>query len=513
MRLPFRLVFVLLLVFFWSACEGSNEGALVAAPRCTSSEDPASSGRVCAETITLAMAQAIDPLPVFQPTQAQEAAISRVVTPNETALSGAPMILQDNVPYYHYRYLENANDYIFHPMAMGLYWSKHRTDRDALAIQEKCVELAVELPNGGLAWYYPRHIPISRLNGPDLLYSAISQAQILSGHLSLSKAQSRDPHLSKRIFRALQLPYEEGGVALGDFALLELPLYRSAPEIVLNGWLHALIHLRDYAQISGDEDATTLLMSNLQFLSETLEDFDVPDLQLSRYSDLCPYKVNVAFDAQTMPNFKILYIPRRSRMPTIVIPLRQLDNPDRPSIYDNQILQAAADSAKITVSISAKYDTVLVSDSEQFTVRFKSGVYDPHGTTPRQSGPEHLLRSCAMSSGSFVWLNSVNGGLIPGYPTNFSAKGQRNFYHVYHVVALLYIAKTAATPTETRRTLVRWALRWRDYMTQRPPPDGADYAVPQTILDQLNSGKYDVSETQWEQLVQWGESVIAPSAE
>ena len=125
-------------------------------------------------------------------------------------------------------------------------------------------KVGIELPNGGLAFYYPNHYPLNRMRGPDLVYSAISQSEILAGFLKLY--QQSDTDASKlvldRVKQAMFFNHLDGGIDLG-VAQLELPLFRSNPEIILNGWLHALLQLNDYAIVMNDSEIASYVENNL----------------------------------------------------------------------------------------------------------------------------------------------------------------------------------------------------------------------------------------------------------
>ena len=51
------------------------------------------------------------------------------------------------------------------------------------------LDYAVELPNGGLALYYPKSIDTARLQVNEPIYSGIAQGQILAGFTRLIRDQ------------------------------------------------------------------------------------------------------------------------------------------------------------------------------------------------------------------------------------------------------------------------------------------------------------------------------------
>ena len=83
-------------------------------------------------------------------------------------------LIVDNIPFYTYYALNDGAPYVLHPMRMGTYLLRNVTSTRAKEIMANIVDIAFELPNGGLAWYYPRHYRVNRMLGKNLKYSSIS---------------------------------------------------------------------------------------------------------------------------------------------------------------------------------------------------------------------------------------------------------------------------------------------------------------------------------------------------
>ena len=176
-------------------------------------------------------------------------------------------ILIEGVPFSRYWQLEDPNHFVFHPMVFGRFVFNQADKPDSgTDLARLTAKVGTALPdNGGTAFYYPNHYPLNRLSGPALVYSAISQSEILAGYLHHERVHPEEATeaLTEAVKRALLYPYAKGGTQLEQVAFLELPLFRSNPEIILNGWLHALLHLNDYAQVKSDAAAARIVERHL----------------------------------------------------------------------------------------------------------------------------------------------------------------------------------------------------------------------------------------------------------
>jgi hypothetical protein len=187
-------------------------------------------------------------------------------------------------------------------MAYGIFLARLDCDEQVGEYLDSAIGMAHNLPNDGLLWYYPDNYRLDRFLGPDLSPSAISQGQILGAVTSLDKRCDLNlSEIARRVFLGLSFDYYDGGVNLEDRALLEIPLFRSAPEIILNDWLHPILHLKNYVEYYRDDQAKKLLLANIQFLADSLEHFHDEESGLSLYSDLSPYEVRVHHEGEQQP--------------------------------------------------------------------------------------------------------------------------------------------------------------------------------------------------------------------
>ncbi|MFC2078044.1 hypothetical protein ACFLTM_04475 [Candidatus Bipolaricaulota bacterium] len=343
-------------------------------------------------------------------------------------------------------------------MALGTFLLQLRCDEDTEYYLDAALSTAHELPNGGVLWYYPDNYRLNRFLGPDLSPSAISQGRILGGLSRLDADCVIDlSEVTERVFLGLAFDYYNGGVCLEGSALLEIPLFRSAPEIILNGWLHALLHLHNYAKFYADPNALDLVQANLRFLSKILPTFHDEKTELSLYSDLSPYKVRVQHESGTPPHFAVFYAARTPELSDLRFDLAFISH-DSVSPYDNQIVRQSSSSTDVWISCSQQYDTYLVSD-QPITASMATGVYSPLRTMPGTGGQEILFASAPIGETHVIHVTSAREKLFAGSPTPFTKKGE-NYYHTQHIVALACILATFDLEPDVRETFQARMERW-----------------------------------------------------
>ena len=419
----------------------------------------------------------------FQPSEEKKARLDTiyVLSPAERAAGKPSVVLKGNLPLFPYMYLESENTYAVHPMAMGRY-IKEKATKEQL---EMIVSLAAPTKNDGLAWFYPSHYKNVRMQGPFWRYSCISQGTILAGFTRRAINTDGDFSIARKVFKGMMLDYFEGGVNLENRALLEMPSYLGAPEIILNGWLDALIHIQDYAEASGDEEAQEFLLRNLLFLAETLDHFDVPGEEISRYSDLCPYRISLRTENVGIPEYYVEYRPLHEGFRSMRYKLRELSQ-ETMSLYDNQITGRNGNILKATISASALYDTVILS-SAPFEVTLNTGTMNLVSSTPSGIGKVITAVSKKTERGLHeLILDADWSSMIRGYPTNFSKTGKQNLYHSYHIVALMLLAKNCPIPEMSRKQLLSYALKWKSYISTKPIPRDYSFSDLDKVFATLN---------------------------
>lgn len=309
-------------------------------------------------------------------------------------------------------------------------------------------------------------------------------------------------------FKAMLWPFEKGGTNLAGRTLLEMPSFYGPPEIILNGWIDALIHTRDYAELNDDAEALQLFKANVAFLVRIIGNFDARDAGLSRYSDVSPYRVKVRVaSADDIRGLQLLYRPRIDGLPAIRVPLELTKDPDNFSMYDNQIVRQNGREAWVWLSCSQLYTTTLVSASSSLSIEVQTGQIKRRKTTPGSGGK--VLKFEAQDSGPLrsVTLSS-DDGLICGYPTNFLKNGKINFYHVYHVVGLLLVAMSKELTPLERTTLIRWALKWKSDIDIVSRDEGLQFSELQDMLEGINANQSIISYSKFPDLLKDAEAAL-----
>lgn len=418
---------------------------------------------------------------------------------------GTNALIKGNFPFFSYHTQKDTTRYIAHPMRCGKFLLDNAAGTRATGLAEAILERAHTLPNTGLAWYYPRHYRLSRMLGKKLKYSAISQGTILAGFAALAKNHPIPSlEIARQVFQAFNWPFEKGGVNLNDVAVLEMPSFAGPPEIILNGWIDALLHVRDYGKLLNDREALALFQKNVAFLAKTLPLFHCQEAHISRYSDLSPYRAKLTLATpQDIRSLRVLYVPRVEELSPIIVPLASCEHDDEEfSVYENHIHSQNGRVAFVWLSCSQLYDTVLISDSRSMEVTINAGVINRKASTPGLLGEKIHRQAASSDHPTFVVFDRDRDGLICGYPTNFAKDGNENFYHSYHVVSLLLLAMGDYVSDDQRCTIVEWAFRWMDNMTAIEREEGLVFRDTQKMLRAVNTGKIDVTFTDFNDLLE-----------
>lgn len=413
----------------------------------------------------------IDPKAVFAPDPALIESYTHFDPQDEKNLRRVNdnKVFYKDIPYS--RYLD---EWQFHPGRIGGFLTTTRQQPKVVKTAKSILRCFVELPNGGLALYYPKTIRTARLQVNEPIYSGIAQGQLLAGFTRLIRDEvpgDKDHdwrEIAHRIARSLLFPFEEGGVCVDGKIILEAPNFRACPEIILNGWIDALLHLHDYLQVAPDGELQEFLVRNLAALVELLPQFDAEDARLSRYSNVCPYQFRLHLKGAPRrsgpPRVAVEYLPVKPGHSAFCIPDLWSAGPElRKCIYENKIEKFRSSSLDVSLSVSGLHDIKLHVAVDCTRVTFDPGTYNASSTVPRRSLQSRtvLPQSRADGCSTFV-IRSSEHALIPGCPTNFAKDGE-NFYHLYHVAALYELALITQERAQ-RKILCDFADKWLGYM-------------------------------------------------
>ncbi len=368
-----------------------------------------------------------------------------------------PFIIVNDIPYFIY-WQGSQEEYIFHPKAFGSFISALSCNAHIQEYLKKAIKTAYKLPNGGLLWYYPDNFKLYRFIGPDLSPSAMSQSMFLGTITDLDQRCNLNLSLlAHKIFLGLIFSYYQGGVNLDNRFLLELPLLHSPPEIILNGWLYSLLHLKKYIDFYHDPEAENLFNNNIRTLAKSLSSFHDSNTGLSLYSNLTPYRIRLYYSHEYPTKLFVFYKSHISGIRNLTFKLKL--NKIKEGIYNNHISKITKKYIDIWVSCSQMYDTFLVAD-KSFYVKFFTGRYSPFSSIPKSGGEAIILESKIADNYNIVNITSVRNKLFCGYPTNFLKPGGKNYYHIYHIVALLCLLDSEKIPKNVQDIFKFWIKRW-----------------------------------------------------
>ena len=297
-----------------------------------------------------------------------------------------------------------------------------------------------ESKNGGLLWYYPNEYKLLRMVGREVT-SCISQAEFLTAFNKLYDLGITNKEELLKVF----LSFKSEEINFNNM-LLELPLDNNYPEVILNGWLHAIIRLIDFYNNTGY--GKSFIESTIKKLSNTLVQFDDKKNKISKYSNLSPYRIKI----YNPSNPKIYYNGSN---------VFELKN-DATSIYSCHITEVSGSNCILYIGIPNEYSPKIFND-EPFSIEFFVGSYSPYFTIPQQGGEVIKLNSVKSKDRYVIQIKNEN--LFTGYPTPFTKLNKKNYYHVYHVVALGEIIKSF--DSEYNPTLEKYYLKWDKYIDDR----------------------------------------------
>lgn len=462
------------------------------------------------------------PLDFFQPSKRQiESWGEGIIYKSDLAEDDYYMInkfiVVDDVPYYRYWQLGRDDAYAFHPSALGAALSSLTTKQEKrpnkkhdqhLATVVKSVEkLAVELPNGGLTWYYPDVYPLNRMMGPKVQYSSLGQARLLAAAMKMARVDSdkyRD--FLDRIAKGMEFNYRQGGVLWQDSVFLEFPLFFGPPEVILNGWIDSLLNYSDYVAEYPNAHNQIILEKNMTKLAEMLPDFDDKKHALSLYSNTTPLRYYIKKSSKSQ-DFNVRFRSRDPLFSDYEIELGRItpvliNGKEYRSPYDTQIFHDNGSTITALIACNKKYPMWVESD-KPFTLSVKTGTYVKTRATPGAGGEKVFVDAKKQENGIYTAnLDKKYEELFCGYPTNFGKNGGKNLYHAYHVVGLLYLAKSLQLNKEERNRLIQYAHLWMDYIEQHKKK-GNSFVPYLRILNSINAHKFNKSITSWDELLAW----------
>ena len=450
----------------------------------------------------------LDPLSVFQPDPAKIESYAHIDTDDADPRARGNKLRHGSIPYTRYR-----EGWHFHPARIGHQLATLAGGREAAAALADAVQQHfVELPNGGLALYYPKTFPNVRLRCAEYIYSGLAQGQLLAGFARLIREPGLAPGrkaawkaAAEKLALSLRFPFEKGGVSIGERIVLEASNFRAPPEISLNGWLYALLCLDRYIQDTGDGAQGAFLQANFAALAQLLPLFDDAHLRLSKYSTASPYVVRIRYARARAgakpPKVRLHYAATQAGVSGFVIGDLWTGEGLPGCIYENKIMQWDQRSVDVAITSSSLFHLILDVEADAATLETNAGTYRPRSSSPGKAGAPTVIAPVTRSADRTVF-HLPSGLLLAGHPTNFGkavredtstmdgggnshpGRANRNFYHCYHVVALLELLPRV-NDAAVRAQLGGCALQWLDYM-EHPNPAFAEaghlFASPARVV-------------------------------
>lgn len=406
-------------------------------------------------------------------------------------------LIIDEIPLIKYWQSKIQDRYVLHPMALGKYLLKQNANYNENLLKKLVNSIGATLPNGGLAFFYPKKYQLIRMIGPDYFYSSISQSEILSGMMAVDKRIATDysNQILEATIQGLFLDHFKGGVNLSGVAQLELPLFRSNPEIILNGWLHALIRLNDYSLIYKKRYVSDYISRNLKFFIENSHAWYDKKKNISRYSDTSPYLVRITSKVP-INNFKFntAYISKNKKLSNYLI-TPDFEVQSKRGYYDNHVsfIDEKSRSLGLYLNCSQFFRTKIIANAP-FSIKLNSTGYNTTESIPDRSGVEvefSSQNSYHRNNYHVLDLKLNDDQFICGYPTNFAKANKKNYYHIQHVVALLLLANFGNFEDESlKKSMIEVAREWYINIEKFKYKKIVDFENPQKVLDGINRGAF-----------------------
>jgi hypothetical protein len=288
------------------------------------------------------------------------------------------------------------------------------------------------------------------------------------------------------VFTSLCIPAEDGGVAYRrpwGTIIAETPLEPN--DVILNGWLTAMLNVWEYASLSGSSRAFDLFSENLTGLRHALDLFDVPRLCNSRYGSAGFAYFRVLFPAlgrrkspYCVSNIR-LHVPDEgsyaitrhegtrweaySFAADVADPAEVVRQLTGRALRLNLVLNYLPYPRENTLKLSALADSeghamlqMLRADyNPRAAAANREPVWADVGATQVQLGENEL-----------EWAIDWRVADLVAYPTSFLKKVGDRFFNVYHFLHIDQLRRLHAITGEA--FLQTYAERWTSYVEEWP---------------------------------------------
>jgi hypothetical protein len=357
---------------------------------------------------------------------------------------------------------------------------------DAAATVARAAIARMEPHHDGLVFWYGAEQDTKPVRNRARHYSGLTQSHylVMFQRLAARTAAVEFAAAARRVLQSLLVPAQDGGVLYErdtGTIIAETPLKPN--DVVLNGWLTAMLNVKEYADLSGSEQAQSLFDSNLSALDAALPLFDVPELRNSRYGS-----AGFAYFKLTLPSRRLTATPYRIQDIALQVPgerryaVTQTEGSRWESwIFPTDLERFGGDEATLA-NRSVRLNLVLNSLSRPATNDLELTLQSPRGGTallelwrggydPRSAAP----------SRDPAWVEIGQATIEPGenhlrfpldwavadlvaYPTSFLKQVKGKFFNVYH---FLHVDQLRRLHDATGDPQLRdYADRWSGYVDE-----------------------------------------------
>ena len=358
---------------------------------------------------------------------------------------------------------------------------------EAAAVVGRAAIRRMEEFKGGLVFWYGHETKPVR--NPEMHYSGLTQSHylIMFQRLAGLTGEQAFADAAELVLASLKVPVEKGGVLyLRDFGsiIAETPLEPN--DVILNGWLTAMLNVWDYAELSVSPAARKLFDENLAALRSVIHLFDVPELSNSRYGS-----AGFAY-------FKLLFPPKPAGATpyevsdlTLVVPderphpVTRTDGsrwqlyafPQDLDRHEDGVFGLSGRALRLNLVLNYLAAprtnelrlTVEAPTAGTATLQIRAAGYSPKSAAP-SADPEWVVVSTVdvqPGVNEVCWSIGWDVAGLLAYPTSFLKKVGESFYNVYHFLHIDQLRRLHQLAGED--FLLEYAERWTRYVDEDWP--------------------------------------------
>jgi hypothetical protein len=355
---------------------------------------------------------------------------------------------------------------------------------DAAATVARAAIARMEPFREGLVFWYGADQDTKPVRNRARHYSGLTQSHylLMFQRLAARTGEVEFADAAGRVLRSLLVPAGDGGVLYvrdTGTIIAETPLEPN--DVVLNGWLTAMVNVKEYADLSGSEQAHELFDSNLSALDAALPLFDVPELRNSRYGS-----AGFAYFKLTLPSRGLTAARYRAQDVALHVPgeqryaVAQTEGSRWESWIFPADLEHFADGEATLANRSVRLNLVLNSLSRPATndleltlesptggtalLEMWRGGYDPRSAAPSRDPAWVEIGQAAIQRGANHLRFPLDWAIadLVAYPTSFLKQVEGRFFNVYHFLHVDQLRRLHEITGDPQLRV--YADRWSGYV-------------------------------------------------